>query len=124
MSAQANIGLFAITELPAARVATFEGQVDESNLDYMKSIIDPLVADEAVRYVILDFAKLSFINSKVIGYLASLYSRLAEKGKKLVFAQAPEAITDIITLVGLTKIIPSCPTLQEAVDVARSDAEQ
>lgn len=124
MSAQATIGLFAITELPAARVAAFEGQVDESNLDYMKSVIDPLVADDAVTYVILDLAKLSFINSKVIGYLASLYSRLAEKGKKLVFAQATEAITDIITLVGLTKIIPSCSTLQEAVDIARSDAEQ
>lgn len=124
MSAQVSIQLFHIPEIPSVRVAVLDGQVDESNLDQMRSAFDPLVGDAAVRYLVLDMAKLTFINSKTIGYLAALYSRLSEQSKKMLFAQPSETVRDIVDLVGLTKIIPAYDSLQEAIDIVRSDQEQ
>jgi len=124
MPSQVKIDLFEIEQIPHVRVAIFTGQVDESNLEQVKVKLDPLLLEDSVTYIILNFSQLTFINSKVIGYLTGLYSRLAESKKKLLFVECNESILDILTLVGLTRIIPNYPTLEEAVELVQSDAEQ
>lgn len=93
---------------------TLVGQIDESNLAEFEAVVAPLVVD-AATYLVFDLAKLEFINSKVIGFLAGTHSQLAEKEKVMVFIKANPHIFDIIELVGLTQIVPTFETEEAAI---------
>ncbi len=126
--------VFGIENYPSVKVVVFRGQIDESNLPEVSKVLDAFVIDPATKqinqetkYIVLNFNELSFINSKVIGYLASLYSTASEHGKKLLIIVDPkenETITDILSLVGLTTIIDHYPNLEEAIEVVKTDIEQ
>lgn len=124
MATVVTIELLGLEDFPSVKVLVFKGQMDESNLQEASSRLDAIVADNETRYILLNFKELEFINSKVIGYLASLYSNASEKGKKVVIVEANENIMDILSLVGLTTIIDHYPTLEEAIEVVRTDLEQ
>jgi len=124
MATVVTIELLGIENFPQVKVMTFKGQIDESNLADASAKIDKIINDAETRYLMLNFKELEFINSKVIGYLASLYSTSAEKGKKIMIVEANENIMDILSLVGLTTIIDHYKTLAEAVEIVKSDMEQ
>lgn len=120
-----------IENFPSVKVLVLKGQVDESNLAEVSKILDAMVIDpntkqvnQETKYILLHIKELEFINSKVIGYLASLYSSAAEHGKKIMLVEANESIMDILSLVGLTTIIDHYPTLEEAMEVIKTDMEQ
>lgn len=115
MPTQVKITFESKSTRPDIKIIRLEGEIDESNLGQLQEKVDPLVDDEGVKTVVFNFSKLEFINSKVIGYLASLYSRLAEKGKKLVFAESSDNIKDILSLVGLTTIVDYYESMEEAM---------
>ena len=124
MATIVTIELLGLENYPSVKVFVFKGQIDESNLPEASSKLDIIVADTETRYILLNFKALEFINSKVIGYLASLYSDASEKGKKVMIVEANEGIMDILSLVGLTTIIDYYPTLEEAIEVVKTDMEQ
>jgi anti-anti-sigma factor len=82
------------------------GQIDESNLDNVSQKIDQTLSDSQVTIFALNLKDLEFINSKVIGYIASLNSRLQNENRRLVFLAANQHILDILDLVGLLSLIP------------------
>ena len=104
-------------------IVKFSGQIDESNLGEVKEQIDPLLEKEGVQYIIFHFKDLEFINSKVIGYLASLYSLANEQEKKLMIVESNQNIMDILALVGLTTIINHYDSIQEALEAITSERE-
>jgi stage II sporulation protein AA (anti-sigma F factor antagonist) len=124
MATIVTIELLGLENFPSVKVLVFKGQIDESNLQEASTKLDLLVIDNETRYILLNFKGLEFINSKVIGYLASLYSNASEKGKKVMIVEANEGIMDILSLVGLTTIIDHYPTLEEAIEVVKTDIEQ
>ena len=58
------------------------------------------------------------MSSNAIGYLVSIYSTLTHNEKKIMFAEANSAISDIIGIVGLDQLIHSYKTLEEAKQMA------
>ncbi len=92
------------------------GEVDDSNLNQLELVVNPLVKEQAVPNVILNFEGLEFINSKVIGYLASIFTSLKHQNRQLIFACANDAVNDILSLVGLDTIVPNFVTLDEAIN--------
>ena len=98
-----------------AYVIHMSGEVDVSNLPELEGIVNPLVQDTSATVFILDAEGLEFIDSKVVGYMAYLYTTLSKAGRKIVFAQTNSTINDILTLVGLTNIVSSYPTIDEAL---------
>ena len=99
-----------------AYVIHMSGEIDVSNLPELEGVVNPLVQDTSVTSFVLDAGGLDFIDSKVVGYMAYLYSTLSKSGRKIVFAQTNSTINDILTLVGLTNIVSSYPTLDEALN--------
>lgn len=93
---------------------TLDGQIDESNLESFKNALNPLIGDDR-KFILLNLAKLEFINSKVIGYLASLHSQLAEQNQRIIFVEPNQNILDILELVGLTQIMPTFETETKAL---------
>jgi anti-anti-sigma factor len=115
MATIAKIEIFGIETHPHVKVIVIDGNVDESNLSAVKAKVDPIVNDDEVKAVILDFKSLMYINSKVVGYLANTYSLMTEKGGKIIIAGASESMKDIISMVGLNLIIDCVDTLEDAV---------
>lgn len=120
MATVATIDIFGVETHPDVRVVVIDGTLDESNLDDFKAKIDPLVADPEVRCVILNCKQLRYINSKIVGFLASTYSQISERGGKLIMAESSETIADIISMVGLNMIIEQAASTEEALSMVAS----
>ena len=100
---------------PEAKIIVLKGEFDESVLEGLKTQIDPLLTDVNIKTLLFNFHDLEFINSKGIGFLVSIHTHLAKDGRKMVIADAQEAVMDVVSLVGLTSIIPYYATLDEAI---------
>ncbi|MFC1749368.1 STAS domain-containing protein [Pseudomonadota bacterium] len=87
------------------------GNLDKVGLDTIRSQIDETVEASDKEFIVLDFENLDFINSESIGFLLTLYYRLLKKKKKLVIVGAAENIMDVLSVIGLLKIIDNYPSL-------------
>jgi len=97
------------------KLVKITGQLDESNVDEKAKEIYALIEQVPQNlYLILDFADLEYMNSKSIGYLTDWYGKIFENGGKIVIAQMKPNILDILQVVGLTQLIKTYPTLDEA----------
>ncbi|MEK7171701.1 MAG: STAS domain-containing protein [Patescibacteria group bacterium] len=113
--------IITIEDIPAAtadkklKLVKFAGQLDESNVDEKaKGIYDLINATPQGLFLIFDFEKLEYMNSKSIGYLTDWYTKLSEKKGGIVIANARANILDILQVVGLTQLIKCVPTIEEA----------
>ncbi|MFA4890828.1 MAG: STAS domain-containing protein [Candidatus Gracilibacteria bacterium] len=116
--AEANI---VVEELPSkepnskAVLLTVSGQLDESNVDDKAKEVYKVFEDNPGKLsLIFDFAGLEYMNSKSIGYLTDWYGKIKEKGGELIIARTKPNITDILQVVGLTQLIKTYESLDEA----------
>lgn len=115
MASLANIEISDAPGIPGAKIVSISGQLDETNLPDLSANIDPLVTTEGVNTIVLNFGKLEFLNSKIIGYLADLHSRMDQAGRRMMIAEASDSVIDILELVGLTTLISCYPSNQAAL---------
>jgi stage II sporulation protein AA (anti-sigma F factor antagonist) len=99
---------------PDAKVVVLNGELDEMSIDDLKAELDPHLNDKGLNELIFDLTNLEFINSKGIGYIVSVHTHLTKNKRAMKLAAASEAVMDVISLVGLTTIIPYFKTLEEA----------
>lgn len=93
----------------------FIGQLDESNVDdQAKKVYELLEEMPEKSALVFDYEGLEYMNSRSIGYLTDWYSKMMEKGGKLVIIKARDNIEDILKVVGLTQIIEFYISLEEA----------
>ncbi|MBU0578346.1 anti-sigma factor antagonist [Patescibacteria group bacterium] len=91
------------------------GEIDVNQLPVLESITKPLLEENNVKGFVINCSELTFIDSKIVGYIAYLYTTLTHSNKKLLIAGANDTINDILTLVGLNAIITFFPTVDEAI---------
>lgn len=91
------------------------GELDETHLDLLNRSVDPLLQNPEIKKLILDCTQLTFINSKIIGFLVGLHTHLSKEGRHLIIANPQQTVMDVIQLVGLTAIIPVLTSVQEAI---------
>lgn len=97
------------------KLIKFTGQLDESNVDdKAKEIYEIIAGIPQSLFLIFDFEKLEYMNSKSIGYLTDWYTKLSEKKGGIVVANARPNILDILQVVGLTQLITCVGTVDEA----------
>ncbi|PCI24485.1 hypothetical protein COB57_04780 [Candidatus Peregrinibacteria bacterium] len=105
---------------------TFIGQMDESNVDSnAPTVYDVIEKIPQGGSLILNFSGLTYMNSKSIGYTTDFYNKVVdEKGGKLIVAESPENILDILTVVGLTNIITFTTSVAEAKAIIAGEDTQ
>ncbi|MFA6520763.1 MAG: STAS domain-containing protein [Candidatus Gracilibacteria bacterium] len=97
------------------KLVRFAGQLDESNVDEKAKEIYELINKATLPFfMIFDYEKLEYMNSKSIGYLTDWYTKLSEKKGGIIIANARPNIMDILQVVGLTQLIPCVGTVDEA----------
>ncbi len=122
---EANI---TIEDLPSTKVIKLihvSGQLDESNIDEKIQEVYKLLTPETKDINLLfDLSSLEYMNSKSIGYLTDLYGKITEKGGRVAIAAAKPNILDILQVVGLTQLIQSFSTIEEAKASIESSSAQ
>lgn len=97
------------------KLIAVSGQLDESNIDEKAQEIYALLTQNPQGlYMIFDFEKLEYMNSKSIGYLTDWFGKVTEGQGKIVIIKAKPNIIDILQVIGLTQLIPMFATLEEA----------
>lgn len=110
-----------LEDLPSAvpgrtiKIATFVGQLDSSNVEEKKVMFDEIIGKNPKNFfLIFDFEKLTYMNSRAIGCLAECHESVEKGGGKIVIARPPENVHDILRVVGIDKFVPVYPTLEAA----------
>ena len=111
-----------VTDLPApnpeqtGKLVTFQGQLDESNIDENSKIIYDLIQKTPKGlYLLFDFSKLEYMNSKSIGYLTDWYGKITEGGEgRIAIANPPDNIFEILQAVGITELVKCYKSMEEA----------
>lgn len=97
------------------KVAHISGQLDESNVDEkIQEIYKIVEATPKNLHLIFDLQNLDYLNSKSIGYLTDLYGKITDSSGQVVISQAKPNILDILNVVGLTQLVKTFSTLEEA----------
>jgi len=97
------------------KLVTFNGQLDTGALEQKKQVLDDLIRQyPANLFLLLDFEKLEYINSRGIGYLAESNEKLVAGNGKMVIARPTANVYDILKVVGLENFIKTFPTIDEA----------
>jgi anti-anti-sigma factor len=117
MTSQATYTFGAVPGHPDAVLLHLTGEMDETNLPELEMQMEPIVHGKTSGAVVIDAEGLLFINSKVVGYFATLYSSLRKQNRPLLITRMNENIQDILTLVGLTTLIPAFTTLEDAFKI-------
>lgn len=97
------------------KTVKISGQLDESNVDEKIQIIYKIfeTTPKGVN-IIFDLESLDYMNSKSIGYLTDLYGKVTESGGTVAITKAKPNITDILQVVGLTQLIKTFDSTEEA----------
>ena len=91
------------------------GEIDVSYLPDLENVVKPLLENAYYQAFVLDCENLLFIDSKIVGFMAYLYTTLTKNNRKLFIADTNETINDILTLVGLKTLIPYYDSAEEAL---------
>ena len=93
----------------------FSGELDETNADKtFKSIYDQ-IGDFAGKQILFNLVGLKYLNSKSIGYIADVFSNIEDADGKMCISNCSDGVKDILELVGITTIIPTLDTQEEAM---------
>lgn len=105
------------------KIVHIAGQLDESNVDAkIQEVYQAVEASEKGLSLIFDLEGLEYMNSKSIGYLTDLYGKITESGGKVAICSAKPNIIDILQVVGLTQLIQTFDTLEQAKAEVSSSA--
>lgn len=85
----------------------FVGELDETNVEAAAEKIYRII-DEATAETVffMDYAALGYMNSKSLGYLSDWYTKVTERGGKLIIVSPQPTIEDVLRTVGLEAFIP------------------
>ena len=93
----------------------FSGELDETNADKTFKTIYDQIEDFTGKKLILNLFGLKYLNSKSIGYIADLFSNIEDNDGQMYISNCSDGVKDILELVGITTIVPTVETQQEAV---------
>lgn len=94
----------------------FSGELDETNADKTFTAMYSDIGDFTGKKIIFNLVNLKYLNSKSIGYIADIYSNIEENEGQMYISNCDEGVKDVLELVGITTIIPTVDTVNEAIE--------
>ena len=96
-------------------VFEFIWELDETNADKTFTAIYNAIGDFTWKILIFNFSWLKYLNSKSIGYIADIFSNIEDGNWQMYLTNMTDEVKDTLELVGITTIIESLNTEQEAL---------
>lgn len=97
-------------------IFVFSWELDETNADSTFKGIYDSIWDFSGKKIVFNMSGLKYVNSKSIGYIADIFSKIEENEWKMYISNCPDWVKDILDLVGITTIVPTVDNEAEAVE--------
>ena len=82
-----------------------EGELDHHSAKNVREMIDREIEQRKIKNLVLDFNKVSFMDSSGIGVIAGRYKIINSLGGKTMVIRANEQVDKILEISGLKKIL-------------------
>ena len=110
---------FSITEGCGYVVVSAAGEIDAGTERALRDVLTSVPTHGALR-VVVDLAGVTFMASSGIGVLMAARRVLAAEGGSLMLASPRGEVAQILSLTGVSEVIPVAPTVADAI--ARRDS--
>jgi len=112
-----------VSQRDGVTVVEIEGRFDAVSAPQIKSELHSLIDDGSIRLV-LDLARMDFIDSAGLGVLVSCLRRAAAEGGDLRLAEVPPFCRSIFELTRLTRVFDVTESTEGAVKAASQKSEE
>lgn len=85
-------------------VIAITGEIDAATASALSAELEDAIASTAPR-VVVDFSRLSFIDSSGLSMLIAAHRRLVEDGRGLVVRSAPPSARRLLEISGLDRVL-------------------
>lgn len=99
----------------AVAVLTRERILEDNDIQDLEETLIPLIEQNPSIQLVIDFNKVRFLSSSVLGLLIRLSKKIYETGGRLRLCAISEKILEIFKITRLDKIFDISPTRKEAV---------
>lgn len=86
-------------------IVRLTGELDHCCAQSVRRELDSLIADHAVRWLVLDFSRLQFMDSSGIGVILGRYRQLRDRGGQVGVIHMNPQIRRIFHMSGLDRVI-------------------
>ena len=103
-----------LTQYPDATVFHLKGRLDASTSDeFEEQVLSSL--EQGIRYLVLDFAELEYINSAGLRVLVMSHQRLNPHGGRVMVCGTRDYIAEIFNISGYDRVFAMYPDLTLAM---------
>lgn len=96
-------------------IANLIGELDHHSSQEVRVKIDDRIERDNIEKVILNFSKVTFMDSSGIGVVVGRYKKVKSYGGQMCVADVSKSVNRVFELAGLFKIIKNFDTVDEAV---------
>ncbi len=82
-----------------------EGELDHCSAERVRASLDALIEDPGIRRLVIDVARLTFMDSSGIGVVIGRYRTLARRGGSVAVRGASPQVDRIFQMSGLYQIV-------------------
>ena len=93
--------------------------LDELNVQQLGQELNDLVDKHYMIKMVINFSKIKFLSSAVLGKLISLNKKINEQNGHLAFCHINSDIMQVFKITRLEKLIPICDTEEEAIQAVQ-----
>jgi len=97
-------------------IAGIIGELDHHSAEYIRGKIDSELIKATTKNVILDFSKVSFMDSSGIGVIMGRYKNVSKLNGKLSVINVNDQMMRIFEMSGLLKVIPTYDNIDVAMN--------
>lgn len=81
-----------------------DGELDQNNVENLRVRIIELIDKYMIKYLVLNFKKLQFMDSSGVGFIIGRFKTLRKINGEVILCSMNDSIRRIVMLSGLTKI--------------------
>ncbi|TDA64079.1 MAG: STAS domain-containing protein [Clostridia bacterium] len=96
-------------------VCYLAGELDLQAAMFLRQDLEKELQAPMVEQLLLDFSRVTFIDSSGLGVILGRYRQVTDLGKEMAIAGASAAVCRVLELGGLGRLVPFYPTVAEAL---------
>jgi anti-anti-sigma factor len=96
-------------------VVSIEGNIALDGVNEAKEYLRPLLENQEIKGLLINFSQVNFIDSSGIGLIVSLFKTLQQREAKFALSNLSKKNEEIFTITRLNKILDIYPSEAEAM---------
>ena len=97
-------------------VVEFFGELDHHGAERIREKIDAAMDNYMAQMLVLDFSKVTFMDSSGIGMVLGRYRKMGEKSGAMAISGCTKTVRNILNMAGVFSVIDYYGTKEEAIE--------